>query len=522
MVAFGIHLYILSVYSLNYPYEDDHRVYLDFAYNYINTNSLIEKFGLLFTPDNESRPFLIRISMLGELSIFHTINFKHILFLVNGYTFILVGVFLKKYRNEPLLQVALAFGLLNLCGWEMYFRNDVASYQLATISLSILAFYLLTQKLTLFYSFIFYLCFFILPFGSGVGFIAAFMILIYSLLKKTVKEWLILGIILAFQVFLYLYYASESTGTSGFFENVFKYKFELIWVYFIALGGIFQLFSNSSGYIIAGIFGAIAFAVCVYFILKTWKSTEYDFEKLVFIFMAGSLAIIVLNRYNYWVLGYESVLVPRYKLYGIVIFLLALTFIYKNLKTNRWKIVFSSGIVILYILWLLKAWHLLTLKNETQMMDVVNMKSEVIKPEVHTFVSTEKYAFLTKTGFFDADELYNQVSNKLKNSTVINPATVKINHVDFDPAFGSDWGGKKTILTKVELTGSFPTTKTYFIELMDNEGNKVFMNGFRGPVSVLKRLMYPKTKIDYLSKEIDLEYYKIKQPFTCKVFCIND
>lgn len=57
---------------------------------------------------------------------------------------------------------------------------------------------------------------------------------------------------------------------------------------------------------------------------------------------------------------------------------------------------------------------------------------------------------------------------------------------------------------------------------MDNEGNKVLMNGFRRPFSVLKRFMYPKTKIDYLSKEIDLEYYKIKQPFTCKVFCIND
>jgi hypothetical protein len=104
---------------------------------------------------------------------------------------------------------------------------------------------------------------------------------------------------------------------------------------------------------------------------------------------------------------------------------------------------------------------------------------------------------------------------------VIYPATAKINLVDFDPGFGSDWGGKKTMLSKIELTGDFPASNTFFIELTDKNGKKILFNGFRRPLSVVSRLLNPPSKIDYLSKEIELDFYTLQKPFTCRVICVD-
>jgi hypothetical protein len=521
-----IHLFVLDKFSLNFPFEDGHRVFLDFSYNYLNAQNIGEKITLFLTPDNESRPFLIRISLLIQLALFDKINFRYLLIAFNAYTFILAAVFIKKYWKNPYLVIISCFGLLSLCNWELFFRSDVASYQLASISLSILAFFLISssdyRKPFLKNSTIF-ICLFLVPFGSAVGFITVFFALIYAFIRKTTPRWYYILTLFILQLYLYYSYGTENGSTTGFFENVFKYKFELIWAYFMSLGGMFQFMSNYASFAISGIFGIIIFIGCSLFLLNNWKEKELDFEKLVFLFMASSLAIIVLNRYNYWVIGYESVLVPRYKIYGVIIFILAISFAFKQKNTTAMKVYTSIGIIVIYMLWLLKSWYLITLKKETQMMDAYNLEKGMVKNEVanNTFEARYKYDYLKDKGYFDAQELYNDVLSKIKSGTVVYPEKVVLKYVDFDPTFESDWGGKSTILNKLFVYGKFPVSETYFIQLIDKNNKAIILNGFRKPTSILKRLVTEEKEIDFLSKEFEMGYFKLEKPLKCRVICVN-
>lgn len=523
LLPIGIHFYLLNQFSLNFPFEDDHRIFLDFTYNYIHTNSFLEKVRMFFTPENESRPFLLRLSILGELSLFKALNFHQILIYFNVYTLIMLGVFMLKYRTQPLLLVSISFGLLSLCGWEMYFRNDVASYHLPTITFSLLAFYLVTssEKLTPILSLIFAICFLAAPFGSGIGFLAVLLITIYTYFRKSRRQLFYIIFLVLIQIILYKFIGSEDSSEKGFLDNLFKYKLEIVWAFFIAIGGQFQLFSNSLGIHFSGVLGLLILFLAGWFILKKWSSKLYDFEKLTFFFALGSLAVIVLSRYNYWLLGYESILVPRYKLYGIIVFIIALTFVFRELQSKVTKIAINSVMILLYVLWMMKTLNILDLKNETQMMDAINLENGVLKPDNKIFIAPHKYKFLTENRYFDSSQLRSEVKNKLKNGKVIYPQKAIIKVVSYDPAFGADWGGKKTMRSKVEITGDFPVAKTYFIELVDNKGKKLLLNGYRKPVSVIKRILFPAQRIDYLSKELEMDFYTLEKPLTCRVICIN-
>jgi hypothetical protein len=526
LIPVVVHLVILDKFSLNFPFEDGHRVFLDFSYNYLTTEKISEKISLFLTPDNESRPFLIRVSLLTQLALFDKINFRYLLIAFNAYTFVLVAVFVKKYWKKPALIIISCYGLLCLCNWELFFRSDVASYQLATISLSILAFFILSTS-SLRPSFLknwtIFICLFLVPFGSAIGFITVFLALIYSFIRKTKPRWYIILILLVVQLYFYYSHGTEPESTAGFFQNIYKYGLELFWAYFMSLGGVFQFMFNDYSFSFSGILGLVIFTGCGLYLLKHWKQEDLDFEKLVFLFMTSSLAIIVLNRYNYWVIGYESVLVPRYKIYGVIVLILGISFVFKYFNKQSVKVLFSIGVIGIYIVWILKSWYLITLKKETQMIDAYNLEKGMIRNEKanNTFEANYKYQYLKKNRFFNANELYSKVLNQVNNGTVVYPHKVVLKYVDFDPTYESDWGGKKTVLNKIFVSGVFPKSETYFIQLIDKNNNQIILNGFRKPVSILKRLISNETSIDFLSKEFEMAYYKLEKPFTCRVICIN-
>ncbi len=521
-----IHLYVLDKFSLNFPFEDGHRVFLDFSYNYLNAQNIGEKITLFLTPDNESRPFLIRISLLIQLALLDKINFRYLLIAFNIYTFILAAVFIKKYWKNPYLVIISCFGLLSLCNWELFFRSDVASYQLATISLSNLAFFLISntnQHSSFFKKCIIFICLFLVPFGSAIGFITVFLVIIYAFIRKTQPRWYYILVLFIFQLYLYLSFGTGYESSGSFLQNIVKYKFELIWAYFMSLGGMFQFISNIQGYAVSGAFGILIFTTCSWFLLKYWKEKDLDFEKLVFLFMASSLAIIVLNRYNYWVVGYDSVLVPRYKIYGVIILILTISFVFKRINNFVIKVSMTIIIILMFVFWLLKSWYLITLKIETQMIDAYNLEKGMVRNDVanNTFEAGYKYDYLKKNGYFNANELYNEVLIKIKNGTIVYPEKAILKYVDFDPTFESDWGGKNTVLNKIFIYGTFPTSETYFIQLIDKNNKAIILNGFRKPTSVLKRVVTKETQIDFLSKEFEMEYFKLEKPLKCRVICVN-
>ncbi len=521
-----LHFVFLSKFSLNFPFEDDHRVFMDFFYNYLNADDFKQRILILLTPDNESRPFLIRLSLLIPLSIFKAIDFKSILYFVNIYTFVIVLVFIRKYRDIPIFLVLISFLLLSHCSWEMFFRNDVASYQLASVSLSILLFYLISISNSLEnipIRILFYFCLLVVPFGSALGFVTVFLIMLYAFFRKIHPHRFIILSFLVFQIVIYFISETGDGNNISPFENLFKYNYELIWAYFIALGGQFRFIYNDLGYTISGFFGVFTLIFSIYFLLKNWSSKAYDFEKLIFIFGAGSLALIVISRFNYWIIGYDSVLGARYKIYGILVFLAGMSFVFRmNIKPRvKWAIV--GVFIVFYIGWYLKSSDYLNLKNETQMMDAYNLEKGIVRNEKQntTFEADFKYQYLKQNGYFNANDLYLQVLSKIRNGIVVLPEKAVLSQVDFDPAFESDWGGKEEKLYKIIVTGHFPMSANYFIRIIDKNNKTMLLNGLRKPLSIIKKVVETDKEIDFLSKEFELSHYKLEKPLKCNVICLN-
>jgi hypothetical protein len=157
------------------------------------------------------------------------------------------------------------------------------------------------------------------------------------------------------------------------------------------------------------------------------------------------------------------------------------------------------------------------------MMDAYNLEKGMVKNEVanNTFEARYKYDYLKDKGYFNAQELYNDVLSKIKSGTVVYPEKVVLKYVDFDPTFESDWGGKSTILNKLFVYGKFPVSETYFIQLIDKNNKAIILNGFRKPTSILKRLVTEEKEIDFLSKEFEMGYFKLEKPLKCRVICVN-
>ncbi|WP_255065495.1 hypothetical protein [Lacihabitans sp. LS3-19] len=499
---------------------------MDFTYNFLKANTLSDKFHMILTPDNESRPFLIRFSLLTQMGIFGELNFKTMLWFANLYTVLLIYVFYRKYKFSPLFLSIISLTVLNLCNWEVYFRNDVVTYQLASIALSAYLFYFVTtdyKQHSLFSKIAFYIFLFIVPFGSAIGFIAIFFILIYSFLRKTNPHWLIILILLGFQLFIYQSHASNDDPSNSLFENIFKYKFEIVWAYFVSLGGMFQFFSNSIGYALAGMTGLLIFLSTSYFILRNWQSKTYDFEKLLFLFSAASLAVIVLNRYNYWFVGIESVLVSRYKIYGILILIAGLSFLVKYKSSNLFKYTLVSFFIAVYTIWLFKSLFSLNQKKETKMMDAYNLEQKMVNNDKanNTFEAGFKYEYLKEKKVFNSGDVYNMVTKMLNNGVVVYPDSAQLKTVDFDPSFESDWGKKNTKLSRIEVMGKFPASNRYFIKIIDKNKHSIILNALGRPLSVAKRIFQTKDDIDFLYREFEMSYYKLEMPLMYEVICIQ-
>lgn len=521
-----LHFVFLSKFSLNFPFEDDHRVFMDFFYNYLNADDFKDRILILLTPDNESRPFLIRLSLLIPLSIFKTIDFKSILYFVNIYTFLLLWIFIRKYRESPIFLVLISFLLLSHCSWEMFFRNDVASYQLATVSLSILLFYLISLPIGLqniLIGILFYFCLLVVPFGSALGFVTVFLIMFYAFFRKIYFHRFVILCLLVFQVVVYIISDTGDGNNISPFDNLFKYNYQLIWAYFIALGGQFRFIYNDLGYTISGCLGVLTLIFSTYFLLKNWDSKAYDFEKLIYVFGAGSLSLIVISRFNYWIIGYDSVLGARYKIYGILVFLVGMSFVFRMKIEPRVKWAIVGVFIVFYVGWLLKSSDYLNLKNETQMMDAYNLENGIVRNEKQntTFEADFKYQYLKQNGYFNANDLYLKVLSKIKNGIVVLPEKAVLSQVDFDPAFESDWGGKEEKLYKIVVTGHFPMSSNYFIRIIDINNKTMLLNGQRKPLSIIKKVVENDKEIDFLSKEFELGHYKLEKPLKCDVICFN-
>lgn len=456
-----LHFILLGKYAINFPLKDDYRVFVSYLYHYLQSP---DKWAALALPENESRPIVMRLSVLAQFFIDGALNFKHLLIFCNVSLVVFLGcISLHFYKKKEFLALSFACLLfLNPLLYEMYFRNDVGTYQLASFSLAIFLFYGATnyQSAPKWLRCLFLLGFMLTPLGSINGFIASTLIILYFFLEKKRMAFVLL-VILIFQLYLVLGGDSKS---AGILENIMKYNYQLLYAYFLSLGGILVFIQHSFIWPIVAISMIIVLGYVIWKMFYPWK-WRLDFEKMVFLFSIASLGLIVILRYNYWITGYPSVLESRYKIYGA--FPLLMFFV---IVGRRWgkKAYLSTAVclVLLYAAGFYKGKQQLELLHQEKITEAYNVYHDSYELEFARafFVNEEKRRYLEEHGFYSFKEADKILKKALREENRLKPIAHQWRVLSEDPGSDGDWAGFPVPMSNFELRGEFPKKKYYFVK----------------------------------------------------------
>lgn len=462
-----VHFFLLSRHSLDIPYKDDYRVILNYLYHYFHFSSFWEA---VFLPENENHPVIMRLIVLSHYHILGRLDFQYILWFCN--LFLVVSyccLALHFYRRKEFWNIGvLSLLMLHPFMYEMYFRNDVGTYQLVSFALTIFVFYCASyySQLNTLTRTLFFIAFMATPFGSINGFLGSAIVVMYFLVNKENRKVLIaLSIILAVQIALTIAVSGDGKSIS-IMTNIVKYNYELVYAFFLSFGGIFTVVSSPA---IWPFIAVVSFAIFWYTFYQLFFPFTFklNFEKLVFIFSAVSLALIVILRYNYWQHGYISVLESRYKIYGALVIILFFSILARKYALKIWvKPSITLFLILLYLVGLYKGVNILRSKNMEQFVEAYNTTQDVFREDfaVSQFINKERRSFLEKHKVYSfslSDKIAKNVfveKNRLKNVS-----SHKFEELSDDPLSKGDYGLFFSKLSFFQVEGSFPKKAYYFV-----------------------------------------------------------
>lgn len=249
LTATAVHLFLLGKYAVNLPFKDDYRVFVNYLYYFFNYE---HRLSLIFLPDNESHPVLMRLITLLQYFIDGQLDFRHILWFCNLFLLlILVTLSAHFYRRKEYWNIAFVFLLvLNTMHHELYFRTDVGTYQTLSFSFSLFLFYgaVYYNSVGRWIRVLFYIAFILTPFGSVNGMLANGLVVVYFLVNRENRKALVMtAVLLVIQLLFIAVFLSAEGKSLNVWENISKYNFELIYAYFLALGGVMNVISNPAG-----------------------------------------------------------------------------------------------------------------------------------------------------------------------------------------------------------------------------------------------------------------------------------
>ena len=499
LTPFLVYLYLLNKHAVNLPYRDSYRLFVNYIILYIKAPL---KLPVILVPENESYPVLMRLLSIIQYKIDGALNFSHLMLFFNTFLiFTVVVITFHYYKRKEYLPIAfLSLLIFNVFHYESFFRNEVAGYQLAVFPFTVLIFYSATvfEKLKWPVKILFYFSLLLNPLGSINGLIANLMVWIYFLIKKvSKKDTVFISIIIFFQL-VFLIWLKDQGKSVSIFENLWKYNFELVYAFFVSLGGLLAVSLYQWFLVLVALVSAFIFFYTCYQCFFV-KGAATDFEKLLLIFTTISLAAIVVLRYNYWMIGIAGVLESRYKLYGAFIFLIFAAIVSR--KHGRLQYLTLFSLVIIYILGLLKGGAGLKNQMAERVMEVYNSYQGVYEDRFanENFVSRENRDFLEKNNIYSFEKYGKRIAlnfNDNRRLTDISSSEIKIVS---DPITQGDWGGFKKQLNKFTLTGIFPKHKYYFVKFKVGDNKSYAMELKPLPKPLLERLI---TKEDY---ELKLE-----------------
>lgn len=500
ILPIATHLFLLNKYAIDLPFKDDYRVFVSYIHLFFTSP---EKLNLIFLPDNESYPVLMRLITLFQYSLDGRLDFRHILLLCNLFlalfaTSLSLHFFKKKEYWNIVFMCLLVF---NTFHHEMYFRTDVGTYQLLSFSFSIFLFYGVSyyNNLTVFTRALFYIALVITPFGSINGMLAIAMVVTYLLINQENKKALIVTSLIFLLQILVIMNISGNGKSLSVFDNISKYNFELIYAYFLALGGIFTFRLDAYVWMITATLSAGIFFYTFYKLFFPFKF-KLDFEKLIFLFSSASLALIVILRYNYWIEGYVSVLESRYKIYGALIVLLFCAQVGRQYKKIRPLLLLL--LIGVFLVGFYKGTFMLKLQQKEQIAEAYNIYEDAYKEEYArpNYINKQKKEYLNAHSMYsfrkskDALGKVFTEGNRLKNISDYNIKERREN-----PMANVDWGGINYIMHVFTINGSFPKHTYYFLKFnhKDKSSSVLFLQP--PPNSVLNQLLGKQQEITELS-----------------------
>lgn len=506
------HLVLLGKFVRNFPLKDDYRVFVSYLYYFLNSPDKIDAITL---PENESRPVLLRLITLFQYGLDGRQDFSHMLLLCNLFlvlfsTCLALHFYKKKEYWNMMLTSLLIFNVMH---YEMYFRNDVGAYQLLSFSFSVFLFYAAAyyHQLGKFLKVLFFLVFIITPLGSINGFLANVLVVASFLIdKRNRKAAVATALLLAVQLILMISARGDSKGFNVF-ENIEKYNLQLVYAYFLSLGGIFNLISNSLTWGIIAVVSAGIFIYTFYHLFFPFR-LKLDFEKLLFIFCSVSLALIVVLRYNYWMQGYVSVLESRYKIYGALVILLFFVILGRKFHSVRWvKAAITVFLTLLFFGGLYKGSQGLKFQQLEQITEAYNVYEGGYRENYARafYINSEKKKYLEERGIYSfkkARILFDGILQEKNRLTGI--TSVELKRLDFDPMSEGDWLGMPVSMSNFRAKGEFPLKKYYFVKFK-GEATSCVQFLTPPPASVFGRIGHQQdSTVHALSKDFYADAYE--------------
>lgn len=461
-----IHFFLLGEYSHNFPLKDDYRVITSYLYHYLNAPDKILALGI---PENESKPVLMRVNTLAQYYLDGVLNMKHLLLFCNLFLLVFFACIARHFykRKEYVYLLSAALLVFNPVHYEMYFRNDVGTYQTFSFALAIFLFYVASyyDQCSKLLKGLFFLGFLVTPLGSINGLLASILILYVFFYEKRKVGWLLLGVFVV-QMLLVM---SGDGKSMGILSNLLKYNVELIYAYFLALGGTFAVAQQSMLWPLYAILGALVFGYSAWKLFFPWK-WKLSFEQLLFLFCTASLALIVILRYNYWIVGYVSVLESRYKIYGAVVILLAVAVAGRQFGPKV-QVLSLGGLLLLYVGGYIRGVRMLDILVQEKLTEAYNVYQGAYKSNfaLRFFVNEEKKTFLEEGGHYSFEGAEAFFAPILVEKNKLKPIALQWTKLAEDPGSDGDWQGMAVSMSNFEVRGNFPRKKYYFVKF---EGEK--------------------------------------------------
>lgn len=325
LFPFLYYFYMVFRYSINLPGGEEVEIFVNDVLLFLEQNGSLEKLNLIFLQHAEHRPATIKIFSLLSYGIFDEVNFDFLNVIGNTFLFIpmmLVAATLSRNVQDFLLYLLPAITLLaspvhhSCILWTSCSVSQYGSLFWGGLAL----FFACRAGLLSFMAFEFCAFWGYVTLGNGLiiiplGFVCLFVAQPLFWRYKLLVAHLLLSLLF---VFLYFHdfqtygiyetsFRDATASLTGFIGNIFLWQ--VSWI------GSWATFHDSR--VIALSVGSLEI-IAMLFLLARYRLALFEkYRFLMFFILYLLLSIAIASFQRSWLLPYEMVFQPRYKMYSL-------------------------------------------------------------------------------------------------------------------------------------------------------------------------------------------------------------